>query len=100
MIGYRVDDVRRAEPIERCDDRVTQVRVCGIESLDEDPAVFAERPVPLVERDGLRRWRGVQCEHRGKPRTRRVEEPCPLWIGRARVCLDGKGRPTLEGVIG
>src|SRR5438876_2132575 len=100
MIGDRIDDVGGADPGERRDDRITDVRIRGIESLGQEPPALAERAVQLIERDGLRWWRGVEREDSSEPRARRVEKPRPLRIDRARVCLDGKGGTTLERIIG
>ena len=51
VVGDRRDDVGRADPEERHDDRVAIVRVCGVKPFDEPPPRLAHGAVLLVEDD-------------------------------------------------
>ena len=78
MIGHRRDDVRRAGPDERRDDRVTEVGILGVESLDEAGVVpvagpgidriLVQRSVPLIEHQTVRDGR----RNGGESRSERV----------------------------
>src|SRR5207249_11375380 len=58
VVGHRVDDVGpRADPEDRHDDRVAGARAPGVESLDEEIVVLAERAAHRVPHDAARRGR-------------------------------------------
>ena len=50
-VGHGIDDVAAAQPEERGNDRIANVRVGRVEPLDDHRAAFVHAAVPLVERD-------------------------------------------------
>src|SRR5712691_9128718 len=95
VVGHRVDDVTsdaagRAEPEERGDDRVPDVRVCGVEALDDLRGVqlTAHRTIPLVELDAALRCCRSEWAWRLPIRPCSIaavdtEQRCPNQYGRA-----------------